>query len=75
MISNVPGPHVPLYCAGAPLVATYPVSAISDGAGVNFTVLSYCDSLDFGIVADREQMPDVGKLMGWLGESLAELMP
>jgi hypothetical protein len=37
--------------------------------------MSYCGSLDFGIVADREQMPDVGKLMGWLEESLAELMP
>jgi WS/DGAT/MGAT family acyltransferase len=75
VISNVPGPQLPLYCAGARLVANYPVSVITDGLGLNITVMSYCGSLDFGIVADREQMPDVGRLMGWLGESLAELMP
>jgi diacylglycerol O-acyltransferase len=75
VISNVPGPQFPLYCAGARLVANYPVSVITDGMGLNITVMSYCGSLDFGIVADREQMPDVGKLIGWLGESLAELMP
>jgi len=38
-------------------------------------VLSYCGDMDIGIVADREQMPDVAKLIDWLGESLAELMP
>src|SRR3954471_1939737 len=75
VISNVPGPQFPLYCAGARLVANYPVSVITDGMGLNITVMSYCGSLDFGIVADREQMPDVGLLMGWLRESLDELMP
>jgi diacylglycerol O-acyltransferase / wax synthase len=75
VISNVPGPQVPLYCAGARLVANYPVSVITDGMGLNITVMSYCGNLDFGIIADREQMPDVGKLIGWLGESLDELMP
>src|SRR5437763_623248 len=75
VISNVPGPQFPLYCAGARLVANYPVSVITDGLGLNITVMSYCGSLDFGIVADREQMPDVDELMGWLRESLAELMP
>jgi diacylglycerol O-acyltransferase len=75
VISNVPGPQFPLYCAGARLVANYPVSVITDGMGLNITVMSYCGSLDFGIVADREQMPDVGLLIGWLGEALGELMP
>jgi diacylglycerol O-acyltransferase len=75
VISNVPGPQVPLYCAGARLVANYPVSVITDGMGLNITVMSYCGRLDFGIVADREQMPDVDRLIGWLGESLEELKP
>ena len=35
--------------------------------------MSYCGSLDFGIVADREQMPDVEKLIGWLADELDEL--
>jgi diacylglycerol O-acyltransferase len=60
--------------AGAQLVANYPVSVITDGMGLNITVMSYCGHLDFGIVADREQMPDVALLIGWLGEELAELL-
>jgi hypothetical protein len=37
--------------------------------------MSYCGHLDFGIVADREQMRDVWRLIDWLGDSLAELQP
>src|SRR4051794_148150 len=73
VISNVPGPQVPLYCAGARLLAQYPVSVITDGMGLNITVMSYCGRLDFGIVADREQMPDLWSMIDWLGESLDEL--
>jgi diacylglycerol O-acyltransferase / wax synthase len=75
VISNVPGPQFPLYCAGARLEANYPVSVITDGMGLNITVMSLCGHLDFGIVADRDQMPDVGRLIGWLGEELDALRP
>jgi diacylglycerol O-acyltransferase / wax synthase len=75
VISNVPGPQLPLYMAGARLEANYPVSVITDGMGLNMTVMSYCGSLDFGIVADREQMPDVDRLIGWLHDALEELRP
>ena len=75
VISNVPGPQFPLYCAGARLEANYPISVITDGMGLNITVMSYCGHLDFGLVADRDQMPDLDKLIGWLGESLDELKP
>jgi len=75
VISNVPGPQFPLYMAGARLEAHYPISVITDGMGLNITVMSYCGHLDFGIVADREQMPDVWSLMHWLGEALEELRP
>lgn len=75
VVSNVPGPQFPLYMSGAQLVANYPVSVITDGMGLNITVMSYCGHLDFGIVADREQMRDVWKLIGWLEDSLAELLP
>ena len=43
--------------------------------GLNITVMSYRGHLDFGIVADREQMPDVARLMDWLREELAALEP
>jgi hypothetical protein len=41
--------------------------------GLNITVMSYCGKLDVGIVADREQMPDVGDLMAWLQDGIDEL--
>jgi diacylglycerol O-acyltransferase len=75
VISNVPGPQFPLYCAGARMEANHPVSVITDGMGLNITVMSLCGHLDFGIVADRDQMPDVHKLMGWLREELRALEP
>jgi diacylglycerol O-acyltransferase / wax synthase len=73
VISNVPGPQLPLYLAGARLLANYPFSVITDGMGLNITVMSYNGHMDFGIVGDRDQMPDLWELMDWLGESLDEL--
>ena len=75
VISNVPGPQFPLYLGGARLVANYPVSVITDGMGLNITVMSYCGRCDFGIVSDRDQMADVWKLIGWLREELEALEP
>jgi diacylglycerol O-acyltransferase / wax synthase len=73
VISNVPGPQVPIYCAGARMEAIYPVSVITDGMGLNITVMSYDGNLNFGIVADRDVMPDLGKLTHWLEDELAAL--
>jgi diacylglycerol O-acyltransferase len=59
VISNVPGPREPLYVAGAKLLHYYPVSTIVDGQGLNVTVQSYLDTLDFGLVSCRELVPDL----------------
>ena len=75
VISNVPGPQVPLYMAGARMVANFPISVITDGMGLNITVMSYCGRMDFGLVSDRDQMPDVWSLMAWLREELDAIMP
>ena len=73
IISNVPGPRTPLYCAGAQLQANFPVSAVLDGVGLNITVLSYRDHLDFGIVGDREQVDDAWSLVEGAQRALHEL--
>jgi WS/DGAT/MGAT family acyltransferase len=75
VISNVPGPQFPLYCAGAELKANYPVSVVTDGMGLNITVMSYRGSMDIGIVTDRDQMPDAWRLIEFLGDALEELKP
>jgi diacylglycerol O-acyltransferase / wax synthase len=72
-ISNVPGPPFPLYSAGARLVANYPMGPIFDGAGLNMTVMSYMDQLDFGLQGDPQLLGDPWILAGHLEEALAEL--
>ena len=63
VISNVPGPREPLYFAGAKLDAYIPVSTITDNIGLNITVHSYDDRLDFGLIADRDLVPDLWDLV------------
>jgi diacylglycerol O-acyltransferase len=75
VVSNVPGPQFPLYMAGGRLLANYPVSVITDGMGMNITVMSYDGHLDFGIVGDRDQIPDLWCVLEWLREGLDELLP
>jgi hypothetical protein len=74
VISNVPGPPIPLYAAGARLEHFYPVSALADGQGLNVTVQSYNGNLDFGFIADRELVPDVWLMTELLHESMDELL-
>src|SRR4029078_11521652 len=73
VISNVPGPREPLYCAGALLLAHHPVSVVIDGVGLNMTVMSYRDHLDFGIIADRDQVDDAWALIDGSRAALDEL--
>lgn len=75
VISNVPGPQFPLYCAGARLEALYPVSVVTDGMGLNITVMSYDGECNFGLIADREMIPDLPELMDWLYDELRALTP
>jgi hypothetical protein len=72
-ISNVPGPPFPLYSAGARMIAHYPMGPIFDGGGLNITLMSYMDSLDFGVVACSDVVDDVWFIADALAEALEEL--
>jgi WS/DGAT/MGAT family acyltransferase len=73
-ISNVPGPNVPVYLCGAKLLAHYPVSVITDGQGLNITVIGYLGRLHFGLVSCRELVPDIDVLAGYLADELEALL-
>jgi diacylglycerol O-acyltransferase len=74
MISNVRGPLLPLYMSGARVLNYHPASVISDlTGGVNITVFSYAGSLDVGIVACPDLVPDVWELIDYLRDALEEL--
>ena len=59
VVSNVPGPPIPLYCGGGRVLACYPMGPILEGAGLNLTVLSNMGNVDFGAIACREMVPDL----------------
>lgn len=61
-ISNVPGPTVPLYMAGAKMLTNYPTSIVVHGVALNITVQTYNESLEFGLIACGEAMPEVTEL-------------
>jgi diacylglycerol O-acyltransferase len=73
VISNVPGPRESLFCAGARLENMFPVSVVVDGVGLNMTVMSYRDHLDFGIITDQGQIPDAWPFIEHLHTALGEL--
>ena len=61
-ISNVPGPPVPLYLAGAKFLTFHPLSILVHGLALNITIQTYDGHVDFGIVADKKALPHASDL-------------
>ena len=74
VISNVPGPPFPLYFAGARATGIYPGSLIVEAMGLNVTVISYIDRIDFGFAADPELVPDLWDMAEAIPEAMIELL-
>lgn len=72
-ISNVPGPKEPLYWNGCRMEGMYPASLMLDGQAINITMVSYADSMEFGITACRRSLPSIQRLLDYLADALAEL--
>jgi WS/DGAT/MGAT family acyltransferase len=73
VISNIRGPGTPLYAAGARVTAAYPLGPLMEGAGMNITVVSYGDSIDFGIIACERSVPHVADIALGFGAAVADL--
>ena len=73
-ISNVPGPKVALYMAGARMLTYYPVSIAVHSMALNVTVQSYNGALDFGLIACRKAMPDLPELARYMQQAHQELL-
>ena len=74
IVSNVPGPDVPLYLAGARMVSLHPLGPIMEGVGVNVTVFSYLDAVHVGVQACWDLVPDVDVLARAMEGALDELV-
>src|SRR5664280_1326380 len=73
IVSNVQGPPLPLYIAGARLVASYPIGPLLDGGGLNITAMSYLDHIDFGYVVCPEIVEDPWQLANATSAAFVEL--
>ena len=72
-LSNVPGPPVPLYLAGAPLLEVFPLVPIVGNTTLAVVVLSYAGQLNLTAVADRDGCPDVEVFASGVRNALDEL--
>ena len=75
VISNVPGPSETLYYGDATLEGMYPVSIVLDGQALNISMVSYRDSLEFGLIACRRSVPSMQHMLQFLSDALDDLEP
>jgi diacylglycerol O-acyltransferase len=73
-VSSVRGPDFSLFCAGSRVADMYPVGPIAEGIGVNVTVFSYLDRVQFGLLACRRLLPELDDLVSYLDDALGELV-
>lgn len=74
VISNVPGPQIPLYFLGAEVEAMYPLGPIFHGAGLNITVMSLNGKLNVGLISCPELLPDLWDMADGFVAGMAELL-
>jgi diacylglycerol O-acyltransferase / wax synthase len=73
-LSNAPGPQTPRFLRGVRLQESYPFIPLAGDAGLSIAVSSYTGGMFFGILGDRDAMPDLEVLAGFVEEAVAELV-
>lgn len=73
VLSNVPGPPTPLAFCGHRVLALHPHGPLMEGVGLNVTVLSYAGSVDIGVLACRERVPEAHRIADGIAASVKEL--
>ncbi|MGH9026245.1 MAG: WS/DGAT/MGAT family O-acyltransferase [Acidimicrobiia bacterium] len=73
VVTNVPGPQVPLYCMGARMLEAYPIVPLAQNLTVGIAILSYCGRLHLGLLADRDRTPDLEVLAQGVEDAFTEL--
>lgn len=73
VVTNIPGPQVPLYCMGARMLEAYPIVPLAHTLRLGIAILSYCGQLHLGLFADRDSVPDLDVLATSLENAFVEL--
>ena len=73
VISNVPGPQVPMYIAGARLLVNYPIMPLAENVGLSVAVTSLAGTMGFGLTGDWDAIPQIHDLARFVEEALDDL--
>ena len=73
VITNVPGPQVPLFCMGARMIEAYPIVPLTRNLALGIAILSYCGQLHFGLYVDADAVEDLAVLAAGLEDAFSEL--
>jgi diacylglycerol O-acyltransferase / wax synthase len=73
VVTNVPGPQIPLYAHGREMQEVYPVLPLSGNTTIGVALLSYNGTIGFGLLGDYDTAPDLGELAEGIEKSIAEL--
>jgi diacylglycerol O-acyltransferase / wax synthase len=74
VVTNVPGPQVPLYAAGSRMLEVFPVVPLARGQGLSIGMTSYNGQVFFGLNAERDSVGDVEVLADLIEQEVAELV-
>ena len=74
LVTNIPGPQVPLYLLGRQLEAMFPIAFLAGDRTLAVAIISYNGALSFGLIADYDEMPDLEVLAGHVKRATAELV-
>ena len=74
IVTNVPGPQIPLYVLGRELQDVFPVAFLPENHALAIAIMSYNGGINFGLLADYDSMEDVDLIADGLSQSLDELL-
>jgi diacylglycerol O-acyltransferase / wax synthase len=74
LVTNVPGPQIPLYLLGKQLQDIYPLAFLPENQGLAVAIMSYNGKVEYGLLADFDVMPDLDVIAAGIDQALAELL-
>jgi diacylglycerol O-acyltransferase len=74
IVTNVPGPQLPLYVCGREMLDVFPVAFLPKRHGLAVAIMSYNGSVNFGLLGDLDALPDVDVIAEGVRHHLCELI-
>ncbi len=74
LVTNLPGPQIPLYVLGHEIREVYPIAFLPRDHALAVAIMSYNGQLNFGLLADSQALPELDRFAGWVSEAIEELL-